>query len=608
MDQSSSLTSLDGLSTPESYYTAKGSRSPVNSADTTAISTPVKDEENPPYRDAQLIPHELRQNCQIHLEEQLYLQTIHLFQGFLSDGNKLSTTRPPPPAIIPTPSQLALLNTLTIHPLYTNRAPERSYQHISTHAFAYLRGLVYTVGPVNANLRQAFSFSGSDRGTGRGRGLNSSSDDDSDSDWTGNKLATVQSIWRRAPDFWSALGWAFQCASAHPHRWRTWKHWVHFMIEVLEKDWDELKLQEDQEYPRREQLAGSPPQKTKKKYKDHPHHKLRQSLIVSYIDDLHKQRKQPLREVMRALMAFLDVDSAADAVFYKEIFHGETEIGPRKNKRKRAQMVDLENDQFGDYLDGMDDFESEEEERDDSAGLPTTTKAPRRGRRAAGVGGGASKRQPKKETTAFQLSDSVAETITLRHRIFRLLSNVAAFLPDKLGDVSELYQMFSDRIRGLPLPTFKLFVGYHTAKLPEDQHVSLLSIMIDDLLPGVGSGSEKRPDPEKVDPRTAKANGISGQMLEKCYLPFASNRVAAEDNAQLSIVLESMLWYIYAEAGYEYTDDLRKAVEKGIKAREDKIRRKAATSDGSGGDKLAREALDRSARSLRALVDVWSLT
>lgn len=603
MDQTSSLTSLDDLSTPESYYTAKGSRSPVDGADTTAISTPVKDEGDPPYRDAKLIPHELKQNCQIHLEEELYIQAIHLFHGFLSDGNKLNTTRPPPPAIIPTPSQLALLSTLTIHPSYTSRAPERSYLHISTAAFTYLRGLINTVGPVNANLRQAFSFSGSDRGSGRGRGLNTSSDDDSDSEWIGNKYATEQSIWRRAPDFWTCLGWTFQCASAYPHRWRSWKHWVHFMIEVLEKDWDERKAQEEEENARHKQQAGSPPRK--KENEEHPHHKLRQSLLVSYLDDLHRQRKQPAREVIRALMAFLDIDSTADGVFYKEIFHGETLVGPRKNKRKRAQTVDLENDQFGDYLDRIDQFGSEEEEVDDSSGLPTTTRAPRRGRRVAGVGA-SSKRQPKKETRAFQLSDSVAETIPLRHRIFRLLSNVAAFLPDKLGDVSDLYQMFSDRIRGLPLPTFKLFVGYHTNKLPEDQHVVLLVIMVEDLLPSVGSGSEKRPDPEKVDPETSRGNGISGKILEKCYLPFASNRVTAEDNAQLSIVLESMLWYIYAEAGYEYTDGLRKAVEKGIKAREDKIRRKAA--DGSGSDKAAKEALERSARSLRALIDVWSQT
>ncbi|KAK4218125.1 hypothetical protein QBC37DRAFT_413331 [Rhypophila decipiens] len=595
MVQTSSLTSIDAISTPGSYYTASGS--PVDTADTTITSSPGRSREKPPFRDAQLIPHELKQHCQINLEEELYLQAIQLFSGFLSDGNKITTARPLPPARIATPAQLALLNTLTIHPSFTSRAPERSHLHVAAHALAYLRGLLEIVGPVNANFRQAFAFSGTDRGSGRGKCYNTSSGEDSDSELVGNKYAKQQSIWRRASDFWSILGWAFQCASEHPQRWKSWKPWLSYMVEVLESDWDERVLLEAAEGERREQQGGSPPSE---KGKAHPHPILRDSLIAGYLDDLRKQRKQVTKEVMRALMAFLDLDASADGVFYKEIFTGETTIGPRTNKRKRDQAVDIENDQFGDYLDRIDDFESEEE-NDASSTFPATSK-PERGpfRRAAG-GGGSSKRPIKKEAApAFQLSESVAETIPLRLRIFRILSAIADSLPGKLCSVPEIYQMFSDRIRSLPLPTFKLFVGFHTTEMPDFCHVALIKVMADDLLP-VG-----RPDPEKVDKETEAENGISLVLLVKCYLPFASNRVTVEDNARLSLVLESMLWHLYHKCEAEYSEGLRKAVEKGIKAREDKIRRKGSSSDGINNDKLAREVLERSTKSLRLLMDVWS--
>ncbi|KAK4249914.1 hypothetical protein C7999DRAFT_12310 [Corynascus novoguineensis] len=72
MELTSPLTTLGSISTPESFYTARNS--PSNAADETALSSSPDDD--PPKqrstcRDAVQLPRELRQHCQIHLEEQL---------------------------------------------------------------------------------------------------------------------------------------------------------------------------------------------------------------------------------------------------------------------------------------------------------------------------------------------------------------------------------------------------------------------------------------------------------------------------------------------------------------------------------------------------------
>lgn len=467
--------------------------------------------------------------------------------------------------------------------------------HVATQSAAYLRGLLHVVGPINANLRAAFKFSGGERVKGRGRAYNSSSEDGSESDRVETKYATEQSIWQRAPDFWATLGWAFRCAFSYPHRWKSWKLWLQYMVEVMDSDWEERKSLDEKEHSRLELQGGSP-------LGDCEYPRLHQSLLALYLDDLHKDRKQPLREVMRALMAFLDADSSADTPFFKEIFSHETIIGPRKNKRKRAQAVDLENDQFGDYFDRMDDDFGSENEDEIVVDSPTTSTAvPLKQTRRGG-----SRQAPKKEIPPFRLGTGVAESIPSRLKLFRLLSGASFHLPNRFAPVSDLYEKIADRIRGLPLPTFKLFIESHTDALSEIVYISLVRQIIEGLLPEVGSGAARRPDPAVVDAEIDKINGISPTMMEKCFLPFASDRVTAEDNAKLSLVLEHMLWYIYATMGVEYTEGLRSAVEKGIKAREDKIRKKGAAAERAvtGDEKVARQTLERSARNLEFLLDV----
>ncbi|KAK3333827.1 hypothetical protein B0T19DRAFT_440554 [Cercophora scortea] len=568
MDFTSPLTTLDSISTPGSFYTAKDS---PQAGDITAVSSPIDEAFGPRYREARQIPYELKQNLHIDLEEDRCSVSIQVFEGLLTDGNTLAPhglATESKPARIAAPPSIAMFNTMAIHPSYTSRPAHRSSLHVSAQSLSYLRGLLKIVGPINANLRAAFRF----RGNGRGGAMRDSTDESTDdSDSINTKLAVEQSTWRRSPDFWAVLGWAFRCAAAHPHRWPHYKVWLEYMLQVLEADWDERLALDHEEHDR----IGN---------QGHCEYKLiTESLLVGYLDDLRRERKNTLREVMRALMAFSDDDQSDKAIF-KEIFSGETLVGPRMSKRKRTQTVDLEKGQFGDYLDG-DEFDSEEE-ANGQAGPATARQTGRRGR------------PPKKEDgSASRISDGVAESVSFRLRLFRLLSAASYYIPISLCPVDELYEKFADRVRLLPLPMFRLFIESHSTTLPDFAHVSLLRHVLDELVANHPSASD-------IDPDTDAQHGMSVLMMEKCFLPFAAGTITAEDNAKLSLVLENLLWFIHARHEIPYTASLRRAIGQGIKAREERVKKRGAAATTAADVVAARDALARSARSLEVFIDI----
>ena len=535
---------------------------------------------------------------------------IHILSGLLSDTTTAASLRPqktfaphdkpkPNPIRVPPPSQIALLTTLIIHPSFTTRPPETNNLHIASHAHTYLRGLLGTVGAVNANFRAAFDFTptptassatttphanntSSTRTTTTANGrrarsnstTSTASTTSSDADVLSGAFARSQLVFRRAADFWAVLGWAFRCAAEHPHRWRCWRVWLEFVVGVLEADFDE-RLARDQ---REEEDGGYPA--------------LAGALVVGYVEVLRRERRNVVGQVLRGVFAFSDGENAAsDRAVFQEVFEREAVVGV-KSKRKRggeAAVVDLENDRFGDYLDGEEEVEEDDEEGEAEDDEEPATPWPQKGRRSKGKGKAAT-------TPSFTLTDDIAETVPFRLRIFRLLSGVSYYLPSAFAPADELYERFTHHVRGLPLPMFQLFVSSRPPLLPEDVQVLLLREVLDAMLP-------RHPDPADVDPDHGAGSDVSVLVLERCFLPFAANRVTAEDNAKLSITLESLLWFYYARIGVEDAEGLRGAVEKGIKAREDRIKRRGA-GKADAADKAAREALARSARNLRALVDV----
>ncbi|KAJ4304120.1 hypothetical protein N0V88_001730 [Collariella sp. IMI 366227] len=426
---------------------------------------------------------------------------------------------------------LALLATLIIHPSFTSRAPETNHLHIASYAFSYLRGLLNTVGPVNADLRAAFEFTNSGtrssaRGGGGGAaGTSGHTSNDDDSDSVGGNFARSQLLFRRAPDFWAVLGWAFRCAAEYPQRWQHWRVWLEYLVSVLEADWDE-RLARDPEGGRVGMGKSS-----------RPYPMLFESLLVGYLEGLKRERRNGLKDVMRALFAFSDSESAtSDRALYNEVFEKETAVSkPGDNsKRKRGEVaaVDLENDQFGDYLDNSSS----------SASPPPTKRATTPTPKRRGC-------KPKsRPAQSFTLTDPISKTVPFRLRLFRLLSAASFYLPSSLA-------------------------------------------------PSTSS--------TRASPRTWEGeNGVTVRVMCKCFLPFAAHRVTAEDNAKLSLALESLMGFVYATIEVEDVEGLRRAVEKGIKAREEKVegtgrkRRGAGAGGGGGGaaEKGAREVLARSGR------------
>lgn len=67
-------------------------------------------------------------------------------------------------------------------------------------------------------------------------------------------------------------------------------------------------------------------------------------------------------------------------------------------------------------------------------------------------------------------------------------------------------------------------------------------------------------------------DGFAQDDLECCYLPFAANTSSVADNAKLSILVENLFRRYVKEEGCAYTEGLRRAVEKGIEARENKVK------------------------------------
>ncbi|CAM1505517.1 Fc.00g111540.m01.CDS01 [Cosmosporella sp. VM-42] len=551
--------SSSDLSSLRSYVTANDPA--VNKS--TAASSPVQ-EKSCPYRDARQLPRELKEHCQIFLEEQLYICAINLLNSIACSGaSKRSPSHKPVP--VPPPSHLALLSTLIVHPIHTTRADKQEHLDVSSQALEYLRNLLAIVGPVNADFRTAFQFQSAPRWGGRrwnqhGAGNDTElSDDDAsgDDERLRGKIANESSLWNRGQDFWSTIGWAFNCSTLYPHRWRYWKVWLEFMLDVLEHDWNERERR-DQETHQASESDGDAPLTSRE-----------ESMINMYMDQ-QGGRQNGIKGIIKALFAD---GSEMSSLAFREVFEKEPR-GPRKQskKRKREQVLDLENDKFGDYFD--------DESISSGVSEPPTPQKPKDARRS----------------TAGAYSVGMIESVDIRLRFFRLLSAVTYAI--KRSELNRLYEEFSAAIKLLPLQTFSLFVTQRPNALIPETHITLTKELFHLLLPA----SYK--NPAKVD-READARGnLTSAMLEHCYICYPANTVAMEDNAKLSLVVESAIQLLWRCDMMEYSETFAAAVEKGIKLREAKgKKRRTGKLKGDETDALAQDVLANSAMRIRILLE-----
>ncbi|KJZ78923.1 hypothetical protein HIM_01696 [Hirsutella minnesotensis 3608] len=548
-------------SSSASFYTANGSETPRS----TAASSPAQ--ASPcPYHEARQLPRELKEHCQIFLEEQLYMSAVNLLNSTLAAG--LSRRAPKRNAVsIPPPSHLALLATLVVHPQHTTRADKPEHLVVSSLALDYLRNVLYVAGPINADFRTAFQFNSTSRWSRRSGHTAPASDSDMsdgdsdrDVDRLRGRMANEASVWTRGQDLWSTVGWAFNTATSHPQRWRYWKVWLEFILDVLDDDWAERERIDHEAHEAGDE--GDPEPVASRK----------ESMIRMYMEQ-QDGRQAGNKRIMKALLA--DGGSLSSSAF-PEVFDKEPR-GPRKTakKRKRNEVLDLENDKYGDYLD--------DESMSSGISEPPTPEKRRDGRKDVPFGSS---------------NPGIVESIPLRLRFFRLLS-AANFVLCRRTTLNQLYEDFAVAIKVLPLQLFALFVTQRENPLLPETHVTITKELFHLLLPS------KYKDPKKVDPEGDASGSLTMPMLEQCYAPLPANTVGLEDNAKLSLVVESAIQLLWMCDMVKYTDSFAKAVKQGIEARETKAKKKrTGKMRTDAGDVVAKDVLAASNERLHVLLEM----
>ncbi|CAN8096402.1 unnamed protein product [Discula destructiva] len=560
MVESSALSSLSRTPTPCSrYQTADESASvPADLGDVTDISSPGEAADHDfgslkaPYREAKALPEELKARCQIQLEEQTYEPALHLLTSLLCDGISHANASKKPGSI-PPPGQLSLLATLAIHPKETSKLTDLASHEVASLSLSYLRNVLATVGPVNGRLREAFVFRGDKKRRRRSSDDFRHNDSGSEEEHIRGKMAGKSSVWQGGEEFWKVLGWSFNCSALYPHRWRWWKPWLEYLVDVLEDDYGERTRLDE------ENAGGSQPC---------DYSLLRDSLLVSYIAP-RSSRSSPARPIMNALFAD---GSSSSALIFKEVFRNETKVASKSNK-KRKRGLDLEKDDFGDYAD------------DSSSGgsQPPTPEHQRTNAR-------------KVDDAVPWTSSALMETIPLRLRLFALLSRAVDDVPDACHiKVSDLYQIFVEKMAFLPLPAFTQFIFSLQNHLDRETVVAIIRVLMPHLVP------PQAPNPRTVDRAAADHDAVSPLIFEKCYLPFAYK--TAENNTKLSLAIEILFRILRSSECLTWTPSLQEAVRKGIKARRDK----SASKKSNDGQNATRDALCASGSRLLALAELLKM-
>ncbi|KAM4061340.1 major facilitator superfamily transporter [Hirsutella rhossiliensis] len=388
-------------SSPASFYAAKDSET-QGSATSSSPATPC------PYSEARQLPRELKDHCQIFLEEQIHTCAINLLNSMLGSGisRQVPTSKTVP--VPPQPSRTfghAGYSSVAYDSCRQAGSPDRVLL-----ALNYLRNVLTIAGPINAGFRVAFQFHSTPRWARQSDRPGSASDSDmSDGDSNGD-LDQLR-------DLWSTVGWAFNTATVHPHRWRYWKVWLGFMLDVLDADWAERgRLDQEAHETSGKRGHESVAWRT-------------ESMIYMYMN--RDGRQTGHKRIMNAL--FADGGSQSLSAFL-EVFEKELR-GPKKASRKRKweQALDLKSDKFGDYFDA-DSISS-------SISEPPTPE----------------KRRGASRDVSFGCSNpGLVESIRLRLRFFKLLSAATSVLRWRL-DLNQLHDGFAAGIAA-PLQMFALIL------------------------------------------------------------------------------------------------------------------------------------------------------
>lgn len=264
------------------------------------------------------------------------------------------------PIFSPIPLHIEIVSTLLVHPQHTTQAPRGERTELASRAITFLRTLLATLGPLNANLGEAFSLT-PPRVRGGRRGRHGGDDDSGESgdedERVGGVVANSGRIRRCAKDFWHIVGWAFNCSVAHPRRWKHWKVWLGYMLDVLDADWEEREAEDREGPPRSSESADGP---------DILCQSMRQnSLLIKYLS-VAKGRSTGVKRMVGAVFAAGGVD---DLRAYPEVFPNETQEALAQNgqKRKRVDSIIPQPMGFDDDTDATFDSSQPTDDAQDSS-------------------------------------------------------------------------------------------------------------------------------------------------------------------------------------------------------------------------------------------------
>jgi len=344
------------------------------------------------------------------------------------------------------------------------------------------------------------------------------------------------------------------------------------MLDVIETDWnDVLNIHNDEcmeEKPVDTEAMGE---------------KFQNRILIQYLSE-GARSSTALRRIVKSIFA----DGSVEALkAYPEVFKDETREANAKTgtKRKREVKLNLDEDDYGDYLQNEDDEDNTPAPSQSEVSSSSTTEDSSNAQSATSIA-----EDPEAVTIRLRLLAFVSSTSGNHYFTNKRQLSLASFTaPSLFVPIRELYKYYVEAIKPLPLPAFALFLS--PSAMPHLPLVALSSITqahLSQLLPW----SAPRPDDDV----------LTQMNLEHCFLPFAANTSSVEDNAKVSLLVETLFRLLATHGGIEYTAELMAAVEKGIKAREKKCTGTRRKKSGGSKDDEDMYWLNASAERMRLLL------
>ncbi|KAI7201357.1 hypothetical protein KC316_g2080 [Hortaea werneckii] len=493
------------------------------------------------------IPAALLSELLVKLEEGLYPNAFAQLSSLLSAG---SYSAVPSPTRVSPHQIIALAATLSVHPRLTTRARDVETMKNADSALDFLRAVTKDYGVRAGGLGQSLAFvSASGERTARGqrqrggrRGVIKPSEMSEHSAKDGfklrNRYADKDSIWNNAEDFWHVLGWAFNCSILHQTRWKRYFLLLEWMLNALSSDL---------EYNAKHGTAD-------------------QSIFAKYLSSVGEGRNNK-RRVMRAILADGGTRSTGE---FPGIWKNETKPPKRKAEDEVAQMdkkkkLDLEAGEFGDYYNNSDsDLESPAAGSLPRSRSATTLLSVKGSRNASGD-------EQRSQSTAGVSSTLASfgglDSLDLRRQTLALLVRLSQLSPAIFLDTEDLFDLFTEFLRPLPLPVFQRLVFTGSSPFPKDENTTR----------GLGVNEQSSLDQMLLRPLLASAapayhdDCLTQADFETHFAPFAANTHSATDNAKVSLLLEDLLLLLWRSENLEWGEDLQTVVERGIEARREKV-------------------------------------